>query len=559
MPYDPNQDLAQSVQRDPLATAFGKRSPEPLYSESLYNGTGQLTTAQLAAMAPPDLSPQSFVNRQASGYDPDEDLGLSEAPGKLESFGRGALQGQTFGFYDELTGLVESAITDKSYRQGRDESRAANRRAKDENPWSYGIGEVGGGVGGAALTGGAGLAAKAGLTGVKAAAALGAAEGALAGVGSAEGGIDDSIKSALIGGVTGGALAGAAGKIFGKYASGAERRAVRDTTRELSEGALPTQSRRFSDIGELGFEVLEPDKAFMRAAKSRPEKAAEIAKDRLGDLAPQTKPIYQKLNKEVGWVPISHWENHFNDQIDRVRRNFGADDKIADALEEARDGFLAKARAEYGKNVKEIPHEDLRAYVTGLYKHKFRKLGTIAETENAELAAEAFDKANSFLKGRLDMYKVAKPELASDIENLSNLNRQIKAWAAAESLMDHKTTREFWKRGGLEAIANGKMGQLAGVGAVAGAVATGSPFGAAIGLVPKAISSAASGVKAIDRKATAALAKLSKAAREGDLTRAKYLEAIQQGVSLSTAAGIVGSMKQIPRWFKDEEEDGAGE
>lgn len=588
MPYDPKADLA-SV--DPLKEAFRQKELPPLYAHALYDGTGQLRVpAPTDGLAPSMGGPEVPTS---GGYDPRKDLGLDEdeAPGKLESFGRGALQGLTFGFSDEIAGLAESAFTNKTYKQARDESRAANKKAKEENPWSYGIGEVGGGIGSAALTGGAGLAAKAGLTGVRAAAALGAAEGALSGVGTAEGGIDDSLKSALIGGVAGGALAGAAGKIFGKYAAGAERKAVRDTTKELTEGALPTQARRFADSGALAFDVLEPDKAFMKAAKTRPERAAEIAGDRLRDLGPQTKPIYERLDKEMGRVPLADWRNHFDDKINSIRKSFGGDNAVADALEEARDGFVAKSIANYhkkGMTEVKVSHQDIRDFVTGLYKHKFRKLGTISETENAHLAAEAFETADDFLKGRLNNYRTgatgAAEDLASkvspkarlddalpiksplaksaekagtsidqDLDKLSDLNRQIKAWASAETLMEHKTGREFWKRGGLEALASGKMGQLAGLAGAAGAVATGSPFGAALGLVPSAMKVAAKGTRALDQKATAALARLAQAARKGDVSKEMYLNALQAGIGASTAMGVINTMKNRPRWAADED------
>ena len=38
----------------------------------------------------------------------------SEAPSKLESFGRGVEQGLTFGFGDELNAAIESAVSDKT-------------------------------------------------------------------------------------------------------------------------------------------------------------------------------------------------------------------------------------------------------------------------------------------------------------------------------------------------------------------------------------------------------------------------------------------------------------
>lgn len=104
--------------------------------------------------------------------------GSTQAPGKLESFGRGAAQGATLGYADELTGALE-ALKDKVtgsdgnltdlYRQHRDESRANYEAAHEANPWTYRAGELGGGV--------ASLAITPEISGIKGMAALGAVSG----------------------------------------------------------------------------------------------------------------------------------------------------------------------------------------------------------------------------------------------------------------------------------------------------------------------------------------------------------------------------------------------
>jgi hypothetical protein len=66
--------------------------------------------------------------------------------GKAESFGRAALQSATLGSSDEITGAVESLFTGKTYKQARDESRAANKKAQEDNPKTYMGGSVAGGV-----------------------------------------------------------------------------------------------------------------------------------------------------------------------------------------------------------------------------------------------------------------------------------------------------------------------------------------------------------------------------------------------------------------------------
>ncbi len=143
---------------------------------------------------------------------------------KLESGARGFAQGVSLGFSDEITAALESAFTPKTYKESVGEARANNAKAKDDNPWTYGIGEVGGGVAAGLATGGAGAAAKVGLTGVKGAAAIGGALGAASGAGAGEG-LDDSFKKALLGGVTGAAIGGTAAKLFSPAVAGARKAA----------------------------------------------------------------------------------------------------------------------------------------------------------------------------------------------------------------------------------------------------------------------------------------------------------------------------------------------
>jgi hypothetical protein len=181
-----------------------------------------------------------------------------EEPGMIESLARGAEQGLTFGFGDELNAALE-AMTDsnKTYQQAVEESRQKFKEAEEANPWTSGAGTIIGslipagmvskGVGAGArllqgLTGAAeslpliskvaspasklaGLVAEgaAGEGGLMSMGAAGAAEGGvfggLTGAGSAENAeeIPERIKEEA---KTGALLGGAGGALFGgaKYA-----------------------------------------------------------------------------------------------------------------------------------------------------------------------------------------------------------------------------------------------------------------------------------------------------------------------------------------------------
>ncbi len=155
-----------------------------------------------------------YVQREAAKAQPD----VSQA----ESLGRGALQGATFGFSDEIYGgakglydkFLGSGDFSGTYAKERDAVRAANDRAQEANPTSYFAGEIGGGVAlplGAVKAGYRGAqAANAGLAARSAAAAKeGAAYGAAYGFGTGEGDAMSQVRSTA-GGAAGGAIFGGA-------------------------------------------------------------------------------------------------------------------------------------------------------------------------------------------------------------------------------------------------------------------------------------------------------------------------------------------------------------
>jgi hypothetical protein len=146
---------------------------------------------------------------------------LSAPPGAIEASLRGAEQGATLGFGDELNGLLEHLATGKSYEQARDESRAKFKAAEDAHPIISTAANFAGALAPAALLGGTSLGASLadmgaslapkGAEALAGAAARGLGTGALvggvSGLGNSEAKDDGGLaKDAAEGAITGGAL-----------------------------------------------------------------------------------------------------------------------------------------------------------------------------------------------------------------------------------------------------------------------------------------------------------------------------------------------------------------
>lgn len=210
---------------------------------------------------------------------------------KMESGIRGGAQGLSFGFADEITGALESLLSDKTYQQARDESRAAYEAASQANPITYGTGQVAGAIAPALLTGGGSVATSIGSL---------AAQGAAQGLGSSEadlteGDVLGAAKDAAIGGTIG-AVTGKAGqmlskipvgKMFGKAADYADEVAETSAAKALGAGKkefLPQNLNRTREMGRTALQekVVTPlastDEMFSRAQVIKDAGASKMNK-----------------------------------------------------------------------------------------------------------------------------------------------------------------------------------------------------------------------------------------------------------------------------------------
>lgn len=198
--------------------------------------------ARLASMSPEERAQlrEKLVQKKAEAAAVSPAAPRVPAMSALESFGRGAVQGATFGFADELAGKaaqlgaylggsgVDPAFREDYAKQARDEERAQDRRASQDQP----VANLGGDALGSLLSGivPAGVASRAVGSGMLAGGGIGGALGALTGAGRADELVDVPADAAA-----GAAVGGALGVAVPALARGAA--AVPRVARTLATGA----------------------------------------------------------------------------------------------------------------------------------------------------------------------------------------------------------------------------------------------------------------------------------------------------------------------------------
>jgi hypothetical protein len=495
----------------------------------------------LAQTAPPQSRMRPGLDFGALATDAAGDSAAAQEPGLASSVGEGVLQGATFGWADEIEGGLKAAFTDQKYERARDQARARYAAKREAHPIGTGLGEVIGGIGTGLATGGAGIAARVGATGARGAAALAGAEGLATGAGFSE---SDNLAGvagdAAVSGAVGAGLGYGLHRVFSRFVDRAPERHVEDLTKDLTAGATPTESKRFAQgLGNLATDILEKDRQFMKAVRTGPEEATKVVDERLKTLGPQTKPLYDQLDKDAGKVPVTAVTTHFDTLIDDAAQKPGLE-RIRDALEETRDNFTTAVALKHGATpgpggVVEVPHQEVRQWVTRLLKAELKAWGGLNDTAAHEIREKVYDAADSFLKGHLDNVVKAMPQLEPTVTQLRELNRQIRTYAQTSSLLEHVEDRQMWKKANLfQTLRSAGLPGVAGVAAAGGDLISG-------GIAYAGAQAAMAVMKGTNRAATKALAKLVTDARAGSVGKKAAVEAIKLGVPMATVLAPNGS------------------
>jgi hypothetical protein len=248
---------------------------------------------KLSELDPKDIEVVDTPKLKLSSLKPEEVEIVPEAKpeeqiSQTEAGLRGALQGATFGFGEEISGGLETVGSageilkaedsigkmKELYKRYRDIERQRNKLAEEAHPYTYGAGSLVGGIGSTALTGGL-LGA-----GVKGAAAA----GALTGLGTSEAEtLGETAKDVAVGGTVG-ALAGKAGEVLGKLVSPSalKEEAALNVANALKAKGMPSQKEK------IGRAVLE-SKAL----------SSGINEEALGKLAAASSEAEDKLQNTV--------------------------------------------------------------------------------------------------------------------------------------------------------------------------------------------------------------------------------------------------------------------
>lgn len=229
---------------------------------------------------------------------------------QVESALRGAAQGASFGFADELTGAIEAGLInpEKTYEQARNESRANYAKAQEANPGTYIAGNVGGAILPALVSGGtsavgsglstAGLIGSAGAKTIAGLVGQGALQGGLQGLGESEGdNIGDIARDVATGTALGGTTAGLVGGASRGISKAVDALPSAGTIKQGIENRI---AGGITGLSDEGVDVLRktPD------ALNRIESLGEGTKDDILDRATeevkafiQKNPIKQRIDQ----------------------------------------------------------------------------------------------------------------------------------------------------------------------------------------------------------------------------------------------------------------------
>lgn len=386
-------------------------------------------------------------------------------PTELESAARGAAQGASLGFADEIAGGLGAIPTFagklgsadplsgtlEKYREIRDRQRKADELAKQTNPTSYTAGNIGGAVASSFIPGLSGLtAAKAG-SGLMGAAQTGAKLGAIAGLGQSQadltkGELSDAAgdvgSGAMLGGATGAATQGLMNALSGLHPVNAAKSLAKvafNTPEEVTQAyidnpeAVKSALPRFelaknfeNSIGDLKRNVTE--------GSQTARKALQDVNFRGSDIADELKPISDELAKRAEGVWDDPKRKAAYDMLLDLQSKFNPNNVTADQA-----AFNAAGNADKtftGNRVKDLIQTLQRSTDYGQGPGQFTPV-------DQQVTKEAAKKINDLLKNRSQDYANEMVNVAKDTDLLNRISDIDKSPQAMANLFRKMETDKY--------------------------------------------------------------------------------------------------------------------
>lgn len=369
----------------------------------------------------------------------------AETP-EFESFLRGAAQGATLGYADEMAGALEAAgdvlfgdaktkdLLDQ-YRKRREESRVAYKAAQQDSPYWFGAGELGGGLAttaipGMALAKGASLGQKLGT-----AAKLGGAVGIGAGEADiTKGDIGGAVEEAAMGATVGSVLQGgmsALGAVARQFdpRSAAKKLAnlIFNTPEEITEKYIknPDLIKGTEKIYDVGTEFAEEAVPSLKRLTTEGSAASRAL-----------------LAKEGGVIPRAKVAQIYNDAAEDILAK--SEGVISDPQKAAAYKAFKQQAKKFSQDVDPVTGMDIPENLsTNRLKDELQSLDRMVEHKigpgafgkvDANLKKQVRKQLDTELKTISPEYKKMMPEVAADAELLSQATELAKSKAGFTNL-----------------------------------------------------------------------------------------------------------------------------
>jgi len=385
------------------------------------------------SMSKPKFDPSKPFETAKPKFDPNASFQVPEPVSQIESGIRGAAQGASLGFADELTAALESGagslglVPDKTYEQSLAESRANYKAAEQANPMTSLAGNLVGGLGSAVL-------APVSAATIPGRIAQAAGMGAVAGYGMNEDRdklLADMARGGAVGGLVGSAAEGAtsgAKKLADYLGTKAESLMTKAT------GATGKQAAEFKP--GTGRMLLEsPEISAFDTPAGIAEKTQEMmgrAGNKMSDVLQQLDTTGQKVSQEN---IISQLESRIADM---------ASDPSTAQVRNKLQGVVDDIKATGAGEISPIKAEEI--------KRGFNKMaGNWMNPEVGQAGKEAYGAYKSAVESAVEMpganplqHRQVSPEKFHDIvENVRNSGNMYKANITPYSVEDYAGFKTF--------------------------------------------------------------------------------------------------------------------